>query len=172
MLKTFADCTKQRSWSKLCPFLLFFFWHCHPATCSRSPEIWTILSSALYIMNCPLCLLFGWYPSFMTLTCLSSLSSSHLVDRRPKFITTFHSHSLAYLIYDSIYNNRCRMPRRPLCLAHSWPAQITTSHSQTIKTVFTYQPLWGCHSVFKTGAQRVTFSPEQVTSLICPLYAA
>lgn len=64
------------------------------------------------------------------------------------------------------------MPRHPLCLAHSWPAQITTSHSETIKTVFTYQPLWGCHSVFKTDAQRVTFSPEQVTSLICPLFAA
>lgn len=33
---------------------------------------------------------FGWYPSSMTLFSLSGLSSSPLVDRRPKFITTFH----------------------------------------------------------------------------------
>ncbi len=102
----------------------------------------------------------GWYPSSVTLTSLSGLSSTLLVDRKPKFITTFHSPPLAYLIYDSINNKRCRMPRRPLCPAHSRPAQITTSHSQPIKTVFTYQPLWSRHSVFKTDAQRedrVTF---------------
>ena len=46
------------------------------------------------------------------------------------------------------------MPCRPLCPAHSQPSQITTSHSQPIKSVFTYQPLWGRHSVFKTDAQR------------------
>lgn len=65
----------------------------------------------------------GWYPSCMTLPSLSSLSSSQLVDRGPKFITTFHSPLLAYLIYDSINNNHCcRMPCRPLCPSCPLPA--------------------------------------------------
>lgn len=70
------------------------------------------------------------------------------------------------------------MPRRPLCLAHCRPAQITTSHSQPIKTVFTYQPHWGRHSVLKTDARREgkewpSCSPQCCKSLwshmICPL---
>lgn len=128
--------------------------HCHPMTFSRPPG--GIYHPILYIIHnesSPVSS-FGWHPSSVTLTSLDGLSSSHLVDRRPKFITTFHSPPLAYLIYDSINNNRCRMPRRPLRPAHSRPAQITTSHSQPIKTVFTYQPLWGRHSVFKTDAHR------------------
>lgn len=117
---------------------------------------WGIYHPTLYIIHneSSLVSFFGWYSSSMTLTSLSSLSSSQLVDSRPKFITTFHSPPLAYLIYDSINNKRCRMPCRPRCLAHSRFAQITTRHSQAIKTVFTYQLLWGRHSAFKTDAQR------------------
>lgn len=123
-----------------------------PMTFSRSPRY--ILSYTIHNES-SLVSSFGWYPSSVTLPGLSGLSSSQLVDRRPKFITTFHCPPLAYLIYDSINNNRCRMPRRPLCPAHfPGPVQITSSHSQPIKTVFTYQRLWGCHSVFKTDAQR------------------
>lgn len=68
------------------------------------------------------------------------------------------------------------MPRRPLCPAHFQPSQITTSHSQPIKTVFTYQPLWGRHSVFKTDAQREgkewpSYSPRHCKSpMICPFF--
>lgn len=37
----------------------------------------------------------------------------------------------------------------PTSCMHRLPAAI-----QPIKTVFTYQPLWGRHSVFKTDARR------------------
>lgn len=65
----------------------------------------------------------GWYPSSMTLNSLNSLSSSQLVDRGPKFITTFHFLLPAYLIYDSINNNHCcRMPCHPQCPSCPLPA--------------------------------------------------
>lgn len=67
----------------------------------------------------------GWYPSSMTLNSLNSLSSSQLVDRGPKFITTFHFPLPAYLIYDSINNNHCRrMPCHPQCPSCPLPACV------------------------------------------------
>lgn len=69
----------------------------------------------------------GWYPSSpssMTLNSLNSLSSSQLVDRGPKFITSFHFLLPAYLIYDSINNNHCcRMPCHPQCPSCPLPAR-------------------------------------------------
>lgn len=112
-------CTLSTSWLRCCIFEV--------STIAPWPSVSPSCTcySILYIIHNELSLVSssGWYPLSMTLTSLSSMSSSQLADRRPKFITTFHSPPMAYLIYDSINNNPCcRMPWRPLCPSCPLPA--------------------------------------------------
>lgn len=118
-LLSFILYTMSTNWLRCCVFEV--------STIAPWPSVYPSCTcySILYIIHNELSLVSssGWYPLSMTLTSLSSMSSSQLADRGPKFITTFHSPPMAYLIYDSINNNPCcRMPWRPLCPSCPLPA--------------------------------------------------
>lgn len=118
----------------------------------------------------------GWHPSSVTLpSCSGSFSNqprTGVPNSSPPFSPLLPP---AYLIYDSINNNRSKAPFCPLSLPPTPPThppvlcRLPPRHSQPIKTVFTYQPLWGRHSVFRArcleGRRPVTFvSPAEQRS--------
>lgn len=107
--------------TRWCIFEVFAVTRRPPAApCGARSPILRIIHNELSLVSSH-----GWYPSSMTLNSLNSLSSSQLVDRGPKFITTFHFPLPAYLIYDSINNNqRCRMPCHPQCPSCPLPACV------------------------------------------------
>lgn len=107
--------------TRWCIFEVFAVTRRPPAApCGARSHILRIIHNELSLVSSH-----GWYPSSMTLNSLNSLSSSQLVDRGPKFITTFHFPLPAYLIYDSINNNqRCRMPCHPQCPSCPLPACV------------------------------------------------
>lgn len=105
----------------------------------------------------------------MTLNSLNSLSSSQLVDRGPKFITTFHFPLPAYLIYDSINNNHCcRMPCHPQC--PSCPLPACADYHQLFSPLKLYLLISLCGPV--TLFLRVMPRGEAKSDLAIPLRAA